>query len=73
MVGLVAYTGVGPVPHLLQCVAQSSLADAVRPPTAARIVPSFMRGRAALRGRAAEACRHYESKLSEWKSLGLGA
>jgi mannose-6-phosphate isomerase len=47
MVGLVAYTGVGPVPHLLQCVAQSSSADAVRPPTAARIVPSFMRGRAA--------------------------
>ena len=47
MVGLVAYSGVGPVPHLLRCVAQSSSADAARPPTAARIAPSFMRARVA--------------------------
>jgi mannose-6-phosphate isomerase len=61
MVGLVAYTGVGPVPHLLQCVAQSSSADAARPPTAAQMTPSFIRSRDGLRGRAAGAGRHYES------------
>jgi mannose-6-phosphate isomerase len=47
MIGLVAYTGVGPVPHLLQRAAQSSSADATRPPTAARMAPSFIRARAA--------------------------
>lgn len=47
MVGLVAYTGVGPVPHLLQRVAQSSSAVAASPPKAARMTPSFIRSRAA--------------------------
>jgi mannose-6-phosphate isomerase len=47
MVGLVAYKGIGPVPHLLQCVAQSSSADAARQPTPARMAPPFIRARAA--------------------------
>jgi mannose-6-phosphate isomerase len=61
MVGLVAYTGVGPVPHLLQCVAQSSLAHAARPPKAARMGALLHASKGGMRGRAAGVGGHYES------------
>jgi mannose-6-phosphate isomerase len=62
MVGLVAYTGVGPVPHLLQCVAQSSSADAAQATNGCPDGAFLHSSKRGLRSRAAGAGRHYESK-----------